>query len=109
MGTLTVTASGFAALPATAPANWPATVTYPAGGLPNGTKSYTISDADWETLLTWVASSQPSVQGTVQTPSTPTPAQLLLAWLSIWTVGTKNAVQQFNTPVAAPPAPITIA
>ena len=108
MGTLTITASGFSTLGASAPANWPNTVTFPASGNPNGTKTYTINDADWLALLTWTAASQPSVQGTAQTPSTPTPGAILLAWLAIWANGTKSAVQQFNTAAPVAPAPITI-
>lgn len=105
MGTLTITASGFGNLSATKPTNWPATVTYPANGNPNGTKAYTISDADWLSLLTWTADGQPSLQGTVQAPSTPTAPAILLAWLLIWINGTKDAVQRFNTtPPVVPPA-----
>lgn len=108
MGTLTITASGFSTLGVSPPANWPNNVTFPAGGNPNGTKTYTVSDADWLSLLTWTAASQSSLQGTALTPSTPTAAAILLAWLSIWINSTKSAVQQFNTPVPVPPAPITM-
>lgn len=102
MGTLTVTAAAFAALPAAAPAGWPAGVTWPGGGNPNGTKSFTISDAHWVQLITWVAATQ-------AVPPTPTAPQLLLAWLGVWTQGTINAVSQyFTTPPVVPP-PIVIA
>jgi len=112
MGTLTITAAGFSVLGASAPPNWPSNVTFPATGNPNGTKTYTINDVDWLALLTWVAASQlngiESITGTTTLPQTPTAAQLLLAWLLIWTNGTKSAVQQYNIPAVVVPAPITI-
>lgn len=108
MGTLIITAGGFSNLPATAPTGWPANVTWPGGASPNGAKTYTINDADWISLLTWTAASQTSIQGTVAAPSTPTPSQILLAWLLVWVNGTKNAVQQYFTSPPAPPSPITI-
>lgn len=123
MGTLTITAAGFASLGASPPANWPSNVVFPAGGNPNGTKTVTVNDADWLQLLTWVAASQTAelqtLLGVVQqqgpgggapaAPLTPTAQQILLAWLAIWFAGTKTAVQQFNvTPPTVPP-PISIA
>lgn len=107
-GTLTVTAGGFSTLPASAPAGWPATVTWPGSTSPNGSKVYTISDADWVKILTWVAASQTSIQGTVTTPSTPTAPQILLSWLQIWVNGTVSAVVQYFTTPAVPPAPPVI-
>lgn len=112
MGTLTITATGFSNLGASAPANWPTNVTFPASGSPNGTKTYTVDDADWLTLLTWVANSQlsniESVTGTTSIPQVPSAAQLLLAWLLIWINGTKSSIQQANTTPPVVPAPITI-
>lgn len=108
MGTLIITAGGFSNLPASPPSGWPPAVTWPGGASPNGSKTYTINDADWQSLLTWTAASQASIQGTPQTPSTPTAGQILLAWLTIWINATKNAVQQFQTPVPVPPPAITI-
>lgn len=113
MGTLTITASGFSNLGVSPPANWPSgNATFPANGNPNGTKTYTVNDADWLSLLTWVAASQFQATGggRVQpgAPATPTAAQILLAWLSIWVEGTKSAVQQYNTVPVQTPAPITI-
>lgn len=105
MGTLTITASGFANLPATQPTTWPADVTYPAGGSTNGTKTYTITDADWQKLINWVADSQFS--GTVAAPATPTAAQILLAWVNVWAQGSIQATRQYFTQPATPPAPIT--
>lgn len=112
MGTLTISASGFSNL-GVQPANWPSNVTFPANGSPNGTKTYTVNDADWMALLTWVAATQfgggPGGFGVVTPPATPTAPQLLLAWLNIWINGTKAAVQQFNLVPATPPPPINIA
>ena len=108
MGTLIITAGGFSVLSATPPPNWPATVTWPGSTSPNGAKTYNISDADWVKILTWTASSQASLQGTVAAPSTPTPGQILLAWLQIWTTGTIDAIVRFFTPPVVPPAPPTI-
>jgi hypothetical protein len=103
MGTVTITAAGFANLGASPPANWPSSrATFPANGSPNGTKVYTLNDADWLSLLTWVAASQFNPVGA---PATPTASQILLAWLAIWINGTKQAVQQYNTvPATVPPA-----
>lgn len=106
-GTLIITAGGFSNLSTTAPPNWPATVTWPGGASPNGSKTYTISDADWVRILTWTAASQASVQGTVGAPSTPTPGAILLAWLQIWVNGTINSVAQyFTTPAVPGPPPV---
>lgn len=105
MGTLTITASGFSALGAIPPANWPTgIVTFPASGNPNGTKTYTINDADWLTLLTWVAASQYDPRATGQpAPATPSAPQILLAWVASWISGAKTAIQQFNTTPGVPP------
>lgn len=102
-GTLTITASGFSSLPATAPANWPAGITYPASQSPNGTKTFTISDADWQQLITWAASA--TITPNTATPPTPTAGQILLNWVNIWATGTKQAIQQYNAvPASVPPA-----
>lgn len=102
-GTLTCTAAGFANLGTVAPANWPNGVAFPASGNPNGSKVYTISDADWLSLLTWTASSQSAALA-----AAPTAQQILLAWIQVWANGTKGAIQQFNTIPAQVPAPITM-
>ena len=111
-GTLIITAAGFTNLGATPPAGWPANVTWPAGASPNGSKTFTINDADWQGVLTWMAANQQAqisaVTGSSVLPLTPTATQILLAWLQIWTKSTVAAVQQFNTAPAAPPAPISI-
>jgi len=104
MGTLTVTTAGFSALPASAPPGWPNGVGYP-GGVPNGTKSLTINDADMLAILSWVA----STMTTNTPPLNPTLAQILVQWVTI-TIDqiTTTAVQQYHvTPPVIPP-PISI-
>jgi hypothetical protein len=107
MGTVTVTTSGFAALPSATPTNWPSYVTYPGAAALNGTRTVNINDADWVKLVTWIAASQFS--GTPTTPATPTAAQLLLAWPQNWLQGTIIAIQQYHTTPPVVPPPITIA
>jgi hypothetical protein len=106
-GTVTITGAGFANLPASPPAGWPANVVWPGGGSPNGTKAYTISDADWLILLTWVASANPQL-ATVPPQTPPTAPQILLAWVQNWINGTISAVQQYHTAAPVPPPPISI-
>jgi hypothetical protein len=104
-GTFTMSASGFAALPVTAPAGWPANLAWPANASPNGTKSWTVSDADWIAIMTWTANQQ---NGNLpQLPATMTITQLLLGFVGIFVNGVKAAVQQFLTVPAAPPPPPT--
>lgn len=100
MGTVTITAAGFSATPAAAPANWPAGVAWPGAGSPNGSKAYTISDADWVRILTWAAATQ-------SVGPTPTLGQILLAWVAIWATGTIQAVQQHFTAPATLGTPPT--
>jgi hypothetical protein len=111
MGTLTISAAGFAVLGSTPPANWPPDVTFPAGGNPNGTKVYTWTDADWLRTMTWIAASQPQFRPTGNPPSgghptTPTAQQILLAYLQVWINGTIQSEQQYSTKPAQPPTPI---
>jgi hypothetical protein len=70
----------------------------------NPSKTYTVSDADLQAVLTWAAS---AFVGTL--PPSPTNTQILLAWIQNWINGTKVAVQQFQTAAPVPPAPINIA
>lgn len=72
----------------------------------NGTKSYTVSDADITSLLAWAQSA--FSQQLPLPPATPTNQQILLAWVQSWVNGTKMAVQQFQTPPAVVPPQITI-
>lgn len=107
MGTVTVTAASFSTLPAAAPANWPAGVTYPGAVSPNGSKVYTISDADWVRIVTWTAANQ-MPQGTAQAPTTPAIGAIILAGFQVWVNGVIQAVSNFFTIPATPGTPPTI-
>ncbi len=106
-GSISVTASGFAALPAQAPANWPTGVVWPGGQLPNGTKTASnVTDADMISILTWSATYHVAQnQGPpVGSPTTVTTGQILVAFVNNWFTGIKQAVQQFfTTPPSVPP------
>lgn len=102
MGTITITAAGFSNLPTSAPSGWPSDVVYPASGATNGTKTYTVSDADWVTLITWAA----DMYFSGSPPPSPTGQTILLAWVQGWVNATKNAIQQKFTPQPVPPAQI---
>ena|SRR6266699_98125 len=103
MGTVTITGSGFANLPALAPPDWPAGITWPGGQSPNGTKAYTVSDADWISLLSWAAANYQSALAPA-----PTAGQILLAWVQGWINATRDSVQRFKTTAPVIPPPITI-
>jgi hypothetical protein len=105
MGTLTITAAGFANLPATAPANWPPFIVYPAGGSPNGSKVYTWTDADWLRTITWVAGTQYQPPAGQTPPYTVTATQLLLAYVQGWINATAQNERQYATQTIVP-API---
>ena len=110
MGTLTISAAGFANLPATAPPNWNEDLVYPGGGTVNGSKAYTISDADWQRLLNWAATANgPQLVGTNKPPVTVTGTQVLLSLVQNWVNGMIQAEQQFGTTPPQVPPPITIA
>lgn len=105
MGTFTISASGFSNLPATAPANWPAGLVWPGAVAPNGTKSWTVSDADWVDVVVWSATTNFSaLGGNITTPGTPTIGAILIAFAQIFVNGIKQAVVQFLTSPPAPPA-----
>jgi len=115
-GTLTVTTAGFAALPATAPAGWPTNLKWPGGGAVNGSKSYTISDADYQQMLVWAANANNAqvvaavcpAPCTTPPPYTVTGLQVLVSLVQNWVNGMIQAVSvQFTTP-AQPPPPIVI-
>lgn len=109
MGTFSVTASGFAALPAGAPANWPAGVVWPGGGNPNGSRSVTISDADWVKLLTWAAATYVAQNaGPNNTPTVITAPQVLVTLPNSWFQGLKDAVQRYFTGTPSIPPPIVM-
>lgn len=106
MGTLTITASGFSGLGSTPPADWPSLVTFPANGNPNGTKTYTVSDADWLALLTYQASLiQPSrARGGATSLISVSAPQLLLNWVQGWINSTITNVAAY---MQQPPPPVT--
>ena len=116
MGTLTVTTAGFANSAATAPADWPANLVYPANAVVNGTKTYTISDTDYQLMLVWAANANNTqiVAGVCPSPCTTPPPytvtglQVLVSLVQNWVNGMIQAVSvQFTTP-AQPPPPIVI-
>ena len=114
-GTLTVTTAGFANTPATAPSGWPSNLKWPNGQTINGTKTYTISDADYQLMLTWAANANNAQIIAAAGPPTGTPPvytvtglNILLSLVQNWVNGMIQAVSvQFTTP-AQPPPPITI-
>jgi hypothetical protein len=114
-GTLTVTTSGFASLPATAPSGWPTNLKWPGGGAVNGSKSYTISDTDYQLMLVWAANANNAQIIAAAGPPTGTPPvytvsglNILLSLVQNWVNGMIQAVSvQFTTP-AQPPPPISI-
>jgi hypothetical protein len=73
MGTLTITGAGF-------------------NPGPNGSKSYTLTDADWQTLITYMATKfAPHPDDGTVTPLTPT--QALLAWVNDWVIHTRDEIR----------------
>ncbi|HEX4500631.1 MAG TPA: hypothetical protein VH187_05575 [Scandinavium sp.] len=110
MGTVTVTSSGFAALPSTAPTHWSANITWPAGGSINGTKSFTISDADIQQMMSWIAQTYNAVLvGNSPPPVTVLAVQIFVAWFDGFMRTTTAGVQQQQTLPPQVPPPITIA
>jgi hypothetical protein len=103
MGTVSITSAGFLPLPSTPPAGWPSNLTWPQGGSINGTKSYTISDADAQQMLSWIASTYNS-----NLPTNPSAIAILLVWLNGWMAATTNSVQQYHTTPPTVPPPISI-
>ena len=109
MGTVTITSAGFAALPATAPSPWPTNLVWPASGSVNGSKAYTISDADIQQMLSWIAKEyNASLVGTSPPPVTVAAVGYFLAWLQGFMQNTTHLVQTHMTPGPAPPPPISI-
>lgn len=106
MGTFTITASGFANLPATAPAGWPEGLVWPGAVAPNGTKSWTVSDADWQKVVVWSANRNiVALGGNLQTPGTPTIGQILVSFAQIFVDSVKDAVVRHFTPAPTVPPP----
>lgn len=112
MGTVTITTAGYANMPATPPANWPSYVTFPANSPTNGSHSFTVSDADWLRILTWVATTQFSASGGGRgqpiVPASPTVLQMAIAWATVWWNGTIQAEQQLNATPPSLPTPIGV-
>ena len=73
MGTFTISASGF------------------TNG-PNGSKAFTVSDADWANLITYMQSKY-GTRNDDGTVSPPTPVQALLAWVQSWVVQTRDEIR----------------
>lgn len=69
------------------------------------TKTYTVSDTDLQTLLTWFANSAQAT--TINLPPTPTNPQILLGWIAWWVSLTIGLVQ--DSIQATKPPPISIA
>jgi len=109
MGTLAITSSGFAPLPSTPPNNWPSNLTWPAGGVFNGTKNYTFTDADAAQILAWVAATyNAQLVGSNPPPVTVPAVQIFLAWLNGFMNATTDSVQRYHTTPPVVPPPITI-
>ena len=111
MGTVAITSSGFAALSATAPDGWPDSLVWPAGGAINGTKNYTISDADAAQMLAWIATNY-NAQLIAGKPGSPpfsiSAIAVILAWLQGFMQATTDATQRHHTQPAQVPPPISI-
>lgn len=101
MGTITITSAGFAALPASAPANWPAGITYPGSIAPNGSRQAILTDAEMVQLVTWAAAS-------FSPNSTPTITQILVGWVGSFFQATKDSVQRYFTGPPTIPPPINL-
>lgn len=74
MGTLTISAAGFSSGP-------------------NGSKVYTLTDADWQNLITYSQArykANPANDGTPAPDLTPT--QALLAWVNSWVTQTRDEI-----------------
>jgi hypothetical protein len=74
MGTITITAAGF-------------------NPGPNGTRTTTISDADWQNLITYQQNAQkPNATEANPNPTVPTPVQALLGWVNNWLNQTRDEI-----------------
>jgi hypothetical protein len=79
----------------------------------SGSKTYTVSDADVQSLLNWAAVTYAGIIQSLFNPTgipgfVPTPQQILLAWIQSWISMTKSGVQTFNTPTPVAPPQISI-
>jgi hypothetical protein len=110
MGTMAITSSGFAPLPAQPPKNWPPNLVWPAGGAFNATKNYTISDADAQQIFSWIATAyNKQLVGSGTPPVTKPATQYFLAWLDGFMAATTSNVQRQQTDPPVVPPPIDIA
>jgi hypothetical protein len=111
MGTVTMTSAGFAVLAATAPNNWPENIKWPAGGNVNGTKTYTISDADMLQIMSWAFETYNAklIEGKPPPPPyTVGSLQGFVAWIDGFFKATMDSVQRQQTEPAVIPPPIDI-
>jgi hypothetical protein len=110
MGTVTITSAGFGVLPAGAPPQWPSgSVNWPAGGSINGTKAFTINDADVQSMLAWIATNYSTqLVGSNTPPVTVSAIAIVLAWLQGFMQATTDATQRHHTTPPQVPPPITI-
>lgn len=83
------------------------TISLSGSSVVNGSKSYTVTDADIQKVIDWAATTYGQKPGPgVPAPTPLTPQQALLAWVNSWIQGTKDAVQRFKTvPAVVPPPP----
>ena len=109
MGTVQITSTGFAALPGTPPKNWPTNIVWPGGATFNGSKSYTISDADAQQIFSWIATTyNAQLVGTNPPPVSVPALQIFVAWLNGFMQATTNSVQQQQITPAVTTPPISI-
>jgi hypothetical protein len=75
------------------------TIALSGSGVANGSRNYTVSDADLARLLAWAkAATKPNDVGS----DTRTDAQVLAAWADYLVRHTKRSVQQFEIPKTLP-------
>lgn len=66
----------------------------------NGSKAYTISDADITALVAWARVAYPPPLTNPPTPDNRTNAQVLLAWFQSYVNATRDSVKKFNDDAA---------
>lgn len=77
-----------------------------ASGVVNGSKSFTLSDADVQRLINAALVAFPPRNADGSTIQNPTNAQILASWATEWIDRTKRIVKNIET---APPAEISVA
>ena len=109
MGTVTITSAGFAVLPASAPTHWPPNLVWPAAGSVNASKAFTISDADVQQMLSWIAETyNATLVGNNPPPVTQPATAYFLAWLTGFMKASTDSVQRQQTLPQTVPPPIVI-